>query len=410
MVVELNRRLVKGYEQYKDDARIITLKKSVLEYNRKLLELNIRDHQVDYAQLPIIKVIFTLFYRLGKILALAVAVLPGLFLFAPIFIAGKLISIKKSKEALAASTVKIEARDVMATWKLLVSLALAPTLYTVYTMLLTWWMHRNRIHGYAPDWIPLWLVVVAGYTVFPLITYGALRFGETGMDIVKSLRPLFVALSPWHGTMLVKLRERRAALAAEVTEVINTLGPEMFPDFDSTRIVADPFQGPPTPGGLRKHHRQDSYNSFASGDPTTPTSPTHISFTSPTPGDQATFATANGQHHISRNESFNNFSNIGLFASRPSTPHHARSRSRTNSNAFPVSAFSSLDGKESLDEVSKRIRGAMKERGQRRRSETEMARMHRDGFDGTESGYNTPGSEEDGGGLRMTSAGGKKGD
>ncbi|TID15254.1 putative glycerol-3-phosphate o-acyltransferase protein [Venturia nashicola] len=407
MVVELNRRLVKGYEHYKDDARIIALKKSVLEYNRSLLELNIRDHQVDYAKLPVIKVILTLFYRLGKILLLAVAVLPGLFLFAPVFIAGKLISIKKSKEALAASTVKIEARDVMATWKLLVSLALAPTLYTVYTMLLTWWIHRNRMQGYAPDWIPLWLVVVAGYTVFPFITYGALRFGETGMDIVKSLRPLFVALSPWHGSMLFKLRERRAALAARVTDVINTLGPEMFPDFDSARIVADPFQSPTTPGSLRKNSRQDSYNSIGSV-PTTPTSPTHISFTSPTPGDQATFAAANGKHQISRNESFNNFSHIGLFASRPSTPHHARSRSRTNSSAFPVTAFSSLDGKDSLEEVSKRIRGAMKERGQRRRSETEMARMHRDGFDGTESGYTT-GSEEDGGGLRMTSSAGKKG-
>jgi len=293
-------------------------------------------------------------------------------------------------------------------------MALAPSLYTLYTALLTWWTYRNRMQGYVPDWVPLWLVVVAGYTVFPAITYGALRFGEVGMDIAKSLRPLFVALSPYHGTMLVKLRERRAALSVDVTDVINTLGPEMFPDFDSTRIVADPFsqERPSTPGGtLRKHHRQDSSNTFGSDGPTTPTSPSHISFSSPHPSSDNVFAAANGQHHISRNESFKNLSSIGLFASRPSTPHHARSRSRTNSNAFPVQAFSSLDGKESLEEVSKKIRGAMRERGQRRRSETELARVHRDGlYDGTGSGYSTPGSEDDDlhGGLRMTSAGGKK--
>jgi len=216
--------------------------------------------------------------------------------------------------------------------------------------------------------------------------------------------------------MLGKLRERRAALSAEVTELINTLGPEMFPDFDSARIVADPFKdGHHTPGGsLRAYSRQESFSTFSpSSEPTTPTSPTapgHISFMSPTLGSDSHY-NANG-HHISRNESFHNLSNIGLFASRPTTPKHGRSRSRTNSNAFPVQGFSSLEGKDSLEEVSKKIRGAMRERGQRRRSETEIARTHRDGIDGSASGYSTPGSEDDDahGGLRMTSGGvgGKK--
>ncbi|KAL8964213.1 MAG: hypothetical protein Q9183_004613, partial [Haloplaca sp. 2 TL-2023] len=242
MIVELNRRLVKGYTHYKDDPRIVNLKKSVNDYNKQLWLLGVRDHQVEYAKFSIPKVIFTLFYRLGKLGVMAVGTLPGLILFAPVFVATKMISIKKSREALAASTVKLEGRDVVATWKLLVALAFAPLLYVFYAVVLAYWTYRNRVQGYMPDWVPLWLVVTASFVFFPIITFAALRFGETGMDILKSLRPLVLSLNPTSANTLFKLRRKRKQLSAEVTDVINTLGPEMFPDFDSARIIADPFR------------------------------------------------------------------------------------------------------------------------------------------------------------------------
>ncbi|KAF1812218.1 CTR1 suppressor protein, partial [Eremomyces bilateralis CBS 781.70] len=364
MVVELNRRLVKGYTMYKDDPRIINLKKSVLDYNQQLMSLNIRDHQVEYAKLSFPKVFFTLVYRVGKLLLLSLGVLPGLFLFAPVFIAGKLISIKKSKEALAASTVKIQARDVIATWKLLVSLAFAPLLYNFYTILLAIWTYRTRIGGRVPDWVPLWMTFLFGYIFFPAITYAALRFGEVGMDVFKSLRPLLLALNPTAGNVLVKLRARRAALAHQVTDLINTLGPELFPDFDAARIVADPFRpGDPTTSSnpSRSHGRVDSRDVFNVDSPPT----------SPGSGGQPPASIGGGSSmagNLPPNESFNNLAGIGLFATRPATPSKSRSRA-SSSGGFPVQAFSTLDSKGSFDEVSKKIRGAMKERGQRRRSE-----------------------------------------
>jgi glycerol-3-phosphate O-acyltransferase/dihydroxyacetone phosphate acyltransferase len=386
MVVELNRRLVKGYTRYKDDPRIIRLKKSVLDYNRRLHALNIRDHQVEYAKLPLIKVFATLIYRFTKLCLLSIGTLPGLVLFSPVFIAGKLISIKKAKEALAASTVKIQARDVMATWKLLVGMALAPALYTFYNILLAFWTYHNRIQGYVPQWVPLWAVFVFGYILFPAITYAALRFGEIGMDIFKSLWPLILALSPQQSDVLVRLRKRRSELAAAVTDLINTLGPEMFPDFEHTRIIHDTsteLNGPRIP--RKTHQREDSIGEhITSSEPTTPISP---SFT-------------NG--NLPRNESFKNLSNIGLFASRPGTPHHIRSRSRTNSTGgLPIQGFSSLDTTEDFDEVTKKIRGAMQERSQRRKSESEKADW--------ESGYSTPTSEgQEGLGMTMSAKEGKK--
>lgn len=356
MVVELNRRLVKGYTHYKDDPRIVALKKSVTDYNKQLRYLNIRDHQVENARFSLPKVVFLLIYRLIKISVLSIGVLPGLVLFAPVFVASKIISIKKSREALAASTVKLQGRDVMATWKLLVALALAPVLYNFYTILLAIWTYSNRVQGYMPEWVPLWGVFIFGYIFFPAITFAALRFGEIGMDIVKSLRPLILSLNPSSSNVIYQLREKRNQLSIEVADVINTFGPEMFADFDSTRIIGDPFRSdesgkPSSP--VRTHHRSESEQSFAS--------------------DNFNASSAN-LHVLPRNESFGNLGSIGLFATRP--PSRDRSRSSSSGGAagsagFPLKAFSTLDGKDSLKEVSTKIRGAMKERGQLRRRQSE---------------------------------------
>lgn len=444
MIVELNRRLVKGYTTYKDDPRIISLKKSVLAYNKELMLLNIRDHQISYAKFSISKVVFTLLYRLAKLSVLTTAVLPGTVLFAPVFIAGKSISIKKSREALAASTVKIQARDVMATWKLLVSMALAPVLYTWYTAILTYWTYRNRINGLIPDGVPLIAIVAFGYIFFPAITFMALRFGEVGMDIAKSMRPLILSLSPSSSNTMVRLREKRERLVEQVTEVINALGPELYPDFDHQRIITDPGH-PLSPNGSRpqtpRSTRANSYNFALS--PISPTDtatppwihapahraapgsasstsssssknfntntlhapqPRHPFNSSGTAGAGIGGGSGAGSAHLPRNESFANIGHIGIFATRPGTPNRSRSRNRSDggigsfsfypggpngglrragsgnaaafagemgmtrlSNLGPGASGSGAD----MEEVSKKIRGAMRERGRRRRDSEE---------------------------------------
>ena len=82
--------------------------------------------------------------------------------------------------------------------------------------------------------------------------------------------------------------------------------------------------------------------------------------------------------HLPRNESFGNLGNIALFATRP--PSRSRSRSSSSGGAmgsagFPLKSFSTLDSKGSFDEVSTKIRGAMRERGQMRRRKSEEARV-----------------------------------
>ncbi|KIV97855.1 hypothetical protein PV10_01559 [Exophiala mesophila] len=405
LVVELNRRLVKGYTQYKDDPRVVKLKQDVLDYNRQLRALGIRDHQVEWgnaSKRPWWLILGTLIYRLGELVVLGIGTLPGLAMFWPVFVTTKLISLKKSREALAASTVKLQGRDVITTWKLLVAMAFAPVLYAYYIVIVSLWLVYNRNGGYytnkvpwwllartyVPDFVPIWLFAVSFLGLCISITFAALRIGEIGMDVLKSLPPLVAALDPRSSSRLVKLRAIRQALSAEVTDVINDLGPEVFPDFDANRIVADPF-----PEGAY----QSSYKTMPeepriteATEPSTPTSGGPEGKSPDTP-------TGTSFGLLPRNESFRNIGGFGFFASRPTTPK-SRSRSSSAGGALSMSGglrpFSSVDNKESFDEVSKRIRGAMRERGRKRESEG-IETATESSWDMASDGQMTPASEDE---------------
>lgn len=367
-VVELNRRLAMGYERYKEDPRIVELSHAVKEYNKQLRYLNLRDHQVQYARMPIHTVVLTTVYRVLKLLVLLVGTLPGLMLFTPVFVLTKYISIRKAREALAGSAVKIQGRDVMATWKIMTALFFAPILYNTYITIFVWRIYADRLWGYwdyVPRWIPLWTAFPIGWVLFPLITFAALRLGEVGMDIFKSLRPLVMCINPASSYNLQHLRERRADLSERVTNVINELGPEMFSDFDKTRIVPDPSRedGRPRTPGKPPYRRRDSDMSSGSGiEVESPTQPlTRRDTTSSSRG-------------LPKNESYSNIGKVGLFSTRP--PSRSRSRSSSSGGAFgsagfPISAFTTLDSKEGLDEVARKIRQEMRERGEIRRRKSE---------------------------------------
>ncbi|KAG6009852.1 hypothetical protein E4U21_000954 [Claviceps maximensis] len=375
VVVELNRRLAQGYERYKDDERITSLSASVKKYNSQLRYLNLKDHQVQYAKLPILKVLCLFVYRSMKLLVLFLCTVPGLLLFAPVFVATKMISIQKAKIALAGSTVKVRGRDVMATWKILVAMVLAPTVYHIYSIIIVFKIWQDGLWGHVPSWVPLWLAYIAIWPAMIGITFAALRFGEVGMDIFKSLRPLVLCVVPSSDFNIHTLRLSRAELSAQVTELINTLGPEMFPDFDKTRLVPDVsrVEG----GGVcadksssssssskhkNKHKRKDSDQSSTDLD-----TPSMLSVSRRN--------TMQSSRALPRNDSFSNIGHVGIFSTRP--PSRSRSRSRSsssgggfNSTSFPLTGFTTLDSTEGFNEASRKIRQAMKDR--RRRSEKLM--------------------------------------
>ena len=250
VVVEMNRKLMAGYTECKDEPRVVQLKQAVLDYNRKLRALGIKDHQVEWGnaqQKPAWLALLTLLYRCGQLLTLGLATLPSLALFWPIFPTTKIISTRKQRAALANSVVKLKGRDVVSTWKILVAMGLAPTLYCWYTFVVTLWLHHCRHGGYyaslAP-WairadtyvsgsIPLQAFSTAFFGLLIAISFAGLRFGEIGVDVVKSLRPLLVILrGPSSGNALIDVRAERQRLAARVVEVVRTFGSETFRELE----------------------------------------------------------------------------------------------------------------------------------------------------------------------------------
>ena len=152
-------------------------------------------------------------------------------------------------EALAASTVKVAGRDVLGSWKVLISLGAAPLLYGLYAFIAAAVMVRAG----APLKYRLWTPFIV-VSALPFIGYAALKFGEAGMDVLKydpelgllssrqlthlsrSLRPLIVSLAPGQARTLSRLKVMREELAGELATSINEFGPKMYEDFDQVSI------------------------------------------------------------------------------------------------------------------------------------------------------------------------------
>jgi glycerol-3-phosphate O-acyltransferase/dihydroxyacetone phosphate acyltransferase len=211
-----------------------SLIKDLKSYTASLKALNLKDQQLLATSIQY-KTLFrlpTLLYRLLKLAVLAVLTLPGLLLFAPIFVLTAYLSRRKTAEALAASSVKVRGHDVMATWKILIALALAPVFYTFYTIASLLLNNYNHVWGYIPAGTPSSLIISTCVLVLPMITYAALLFGEQGMDLLKSIYPLVLTLSPSSSHIIDRMMEQRRLLVTRVREMIDQFGSDIFPDCD----------------------------------------------------------------------------------------------------------------------------------------------------------------------------------
>jgi len=241
--VELNRRFLEGYTHYKDEPKIIKFREDVTKYNRLLRDLGIRDHQVPIAKKVTWRTFSLLIYRLVLLFVWTILALPGVILNGPIFIIASIISRKKATEALAASNVKIAGRDVLASWKVLVALGLTPILYGFYAFLSFVSAYNDGASSprlmYAP---------ISTLALLPCVAYAALKFGEAGSDVFKSIRPLILSLIPGQQHHLNKLKSTRVRLANELVDIINDFGPQLYDDFDEQRVMVPSASAPPSSG------------------------------------------------------------------------------------------------------------------------------------------------------------------
>ncbi|KAH3678484.1 hypothetical protein WICMUC_001501 [Wickerhamomyces mucosus] len=229
LAVDMNRKLVTGYTHYKDDPKIVHLKGAVMDYTKSLTQLGLKDHQVELAVRNRWESLLVLIPKFFQLIFYATLSLPGSVLFAPIFWVTNYYSKEKQKAALAGSVVKIRAIDVVATWKIIIATLFAPTFYILYSIIGTFLTKKYNISNAGS--LNSIVLFISIYLALVLTTYAAFRTGETGMDIFKSLPPLINSVFG-NRKELYQLKKTREKLSLEITEVINSLGPQVFPDFD----------------------------------------------------------------------------------------------------------------------------------------------------------------------------------
>ncbi|RDW73544.1 hypothetical protein BP6252_07451 [Coleophoma cylindrospora] len=234
---ELNRRLLKGYNNYSHTPEMMLLTKNLKAYRASLRKFQLTDRQLlattsNHTHFPLVFLLPKLLYRLLKLVILSILTLPGLLLFSPVFLLTSYISRRKTAQALAESSVKVRGFDVMATWKILISGGLAPLFYTFYAVVAVALNTHNHAYGFLPAGTQTWAIVLSTYAILPSITYAALIFGEQGMDLLKSLYPLVLSVSPRSASMLKELRVERQRLVLQVQETVNRFGADLFPDCD----------------------------------------------------------------------------------------------------------------------------------------------------------------------------------
>lgn len=248
----MNRRFIAGYLQYKDEPRVIQLKQEILRYNKSLSYAGLRDHQVERATRAGWRSLGLLAYRLGLLAMWGGLALPGVILNSPVIILARVISRRKAKEALAASQVKLAGRDVMGTWKVLVSLGITPVLYIFYAGVATYLAHRYKLPSRHQIFMPFYAL-----TILPTIAYSTLKFSEVGIDIYKSLPPLFVSLMPGNYKTIQEIQETRARISKDLHTVIDELGPKVFDNFEQNKIMMKPESSAPPPASTPG--REDSF-------------------------------------------------------------------------------------------------------------------------------------------------------
>jgi glycerol-3-phosphate O-acyltransferase/dihydroxyacetone phosphate acyltransferase len=234
--LELTRRLTAGYIAFKDVDEVKALTSKVIAYNEKLNYYGLRDHQVHTTSIGRYDAFLILCIRFFYFLLMFIISFPGFILNLPILVITSVYSKKKAKEAKAKSTVKINAIDVIATWKILVTLGICPLIYIIYSLIAV-----NIYIKSTPNptsFLQDVSVFFKALTFIPFISYLSIRFGETGIDLYKSLQPLFLACLPSGRKETEKLRNERLNLQREINALIDEYGPKLIENFDSIRLVS----------------------------------------------------------------------------------------------------------------------------------------------------------------------------
>jgi glycerol-3-phosphate O-acyltransferase/dihydroxyacetone phosphate acyltransferase len=179
----------------------------VASYNHQLRLYGMRDYHVEAnTRINNITLLRAAFLSTRMLFNGAVA-FPGLLLGLPLLAMTRYFSENERVKALKTSTVKITGRDVLATYKVLISLVFTPVLHVCYTAIV-WRLVSER--------------TAVVYMFFsPFVCWGAVRCAESSkLAYREAWAILSVMLKP---TNLTQLREHRKAIKEGVLDLFNNI-------------------------------------------------------------------------------------------------------------------------------------------------------------------------------------------
>lgn len=193
----------------RDLPQVKALLDRVAVYNETLKQLRIHDRRVSLGEtIEAMDALAILSLRSSVLAFYAIALVPGILLASPLLLLAEVISRHKAKAAVAGSRVKLQGKDVLGTWKVLVGMVVIPVLHVAYTAVIYW----ATAYKHA----------VAYFFFMPFVSATSIIASESALATARSLGPLWMILVD--NDRGLALRRMRRQLQADVRHLAQTLG------------------------------------------------------------------------------------------------------------------------------------------------------------------------------------------
>jgi glycerol-3-phosphate O-acyltransferase/dihydroxyacetone phosphate acyltransferase len=220
---DLARRWSEAYkmlkERYKEEGLpedIAALLAKVKDYQDALDRWGLRDYQLQHTHLQL-SYSKMLYIFLHGLVILTLASLPSLILNFPVGMAANYWAYREAKKDLQASRVKLAARDVLLSKKILFSMAAVPILWVSYALLALLFTSLER------------RTILVLFLCCPLFSYIGVMAMEASIVDLKDLWPAFLRLLPGFQQSCEALPAQRAAIQRELRGLVEKYGPSFGP-------------------------------------------------------------------------------------------------------------------------------------------------------------------------------------
>jgi len=229
---DLNRRFAEGYKiiLYNSNGNPpnewLEMQKRLISYQAELEALGIKCYQVikrgneKYeGKSEAVMRVLQILSRFARLCCLViVASIPGLFFNFPLGYVAHVYSEARRKSALANSRVKVLAKDVLLSEKVILCIVLVPTLWLFYSLLLIFCTNFER-----PT------VIVAIFSM-PFFSYIGIMSTDAGVISLKDVRPFVIRLIPSTRKRQIALVAIRQELQSDLRRLIKKYSRSLFGD------------------------------------------------------------------------------------------------------------------------------------------------------------------------------------